>query len=719
MTRRFPRWLLEPTLALLIAALWLIKFIPELDGFAFWRGAQYSDLLISHWPNAFFLRQSLIKWGQIPLWNPQILSGAPFAADPLSGMWYPPNWLALVIPISLAFNLLYWFHLAWAGWGIWRFVRAEGGGLAGGVIAALAFSGTPKLMTHIGVGHLSLVCAVSWTPWVLLLTRRAVDEVLNKSRGWIKWSALTGAVVGMATLADPRWTLPTGLLLLAYGIRRVWLFRDRTTIEGKRLVLMRMFRAGILCVVAGSMLAACLVLPLLEFVQLSTRAGLSPGELSGLALPLTEMVGVLIPFLSQPEWLAYIGVTVLCLSALGVLARAPGSVFWSAVVVGAWIFSFGDQTPLYTLFTALVPGASLLRIPPRMLFVASFGAAILAGYGADWILGIVSEQGVVKRARLLVIALMVTVILLTVAIWLITGSISRLLVGVGVLAAITTIWAFLSFTHYIPQKILVLGWIVLVLADLMWVDAQLIEVRTREEVLYERGELAGALSTESEHWRVFSPTYSIPYHSAVQVGLEMADGVNPMQLHSYQQYMAATIDFSPENYSVTLPPFPSGDPRVPWEGDLDLISLGRLNVLYIISEYPIETPGLLFERRLQGAYVYRNEWFMPRAWVESLPSDPMAEWRHIDELEWRPNNITIRAQGPGMLVLSEMVYPGWRVSVDGVEVEGRSTPNLLRSVELSEGGHEVVFKFQPWSVLVGCGLTLIAMVGLVLLWVRQ
>jgi len=719
MTRQFPRWLLESTLALLIAALWLIQFIPEPDGFAFWRGAQYSDVLISHWPNAFFFRQSLIVQGQIPLWNPLILSGAPFAADPLSGMWYPPNWLALVLPTSLVFNLLYWLHLAWAGWGTWRFVRAEGGGWAGGVVAALAFSGTPKLMAHIGVGHLSLVCAVSWTPWVLLLARRAIDEVLNKSRGWIKWTGLTGAGIGLVTLADPRWTLPTGLLLLAYGLRHVWLYRDQGTIVVGRHIWMRIFRAGILCVVVGLMTAACLVLPLLEFVPLSTRAGLSTGELSALALPLTGIVGVLIPFLSQPEWLAYIGVAVLCLSALAVLARRPGAVFWSVVVVVAWIFSFGDQTPLYTLFTALVPGASLLRIPPRMLFLASFGAAILAGYGIDWILGIDPKQGIVKRARLIVIALMGTVIFLAGAIRLVTGSISGLLFGVGVLAVITTIWAFLSFTQHLPQKILALGWILLVLADLLWVDVQLLEVRTREELLNERGGLAGALSAESEPWRVFSPTYSIPYHSAVQAGLEMADGVNPMQLQTYQQYMATAIGFSPESYSVTLPPFPSGDPREPWEGDLDLISLGRLNVQYIVSEHPIETPGLLFERRLQGAYIYRNEWFRPRAWVESLPSGPMAGWWQVDELEWRPNLITIRARGPGLLVLSEMVYPGWRVSVDGVEVEGQSMSDVLRSVELSEGSHDVVFEFQPWSIFVGFGLTLIALIGLVFLWVRR
>lgn len=97
----------------------------------------------------------------------------------------------------------------------------------------------------------------------------------------------------------------------------------------------------------------------------------------------------------------------------------------------------------------------------------------------------------------------------------------------------------------------------------------------------------------------------------------------------------------------------------------------------------------------------------------------MANWWQVDELDWTPNRITIRARGPGMLVLSEMDYPGWRVTLDGDEVERRTSYNLLRSVELPSGNHEVVFTFQPWSVFVGCGLSLFALIGLAMLWVRK
>ena len=68
--------------------------------------ALFSDLTISHYPNAEYLRQSLLSGGSLPLWSPGILSGYPFAANPLSGIWYPPGWLALVLPLPHAFNLL-------------------------------------------------------------------------------------------------------------------------------------------------------------------------------------------------------------------------------------------------------------------------------------------------------------------------------------------------------------------------------------------------------------------------------------------------------------------------------------------------------------------------------------------------------------------------------------------------------------------------------------
>ncbi len=79
--------------------------------------ALYSDISISHYPNAVFLKQTLVAFAEIPLWSSAILSGYPFGANPLSGSWYPPGWIALLFPLPLGFTLAAGLHILWGGGG--------------------------------------------------------------------------------------------------------------------------------------------------------------------------------------------------------------------------------------------------------------------------------------------------------------------------------------------------------------------------------------------------------------------------------------------------------------------------------------------------------------------------------------------------------------------------------------------------------------------------
>src|SRR4051812_31866092 len=55
----------------------------------------FSDAILSHWPNALFFQES-VRAGSWPLWRPLIMSGQPFAANPLNKVWYPPQWLLVI-----------------------------------------------------------------------------------------------------------------------------------------------------------------------------------------------------------------------------------------------------------------------------------------------------------------------------------------------------------------------------------------------------------------------------------------------------------------------------------------------------------------------------------------------------------------------------------------------------------------------------------------------
>jgi uncharacterized membrane protein YfhO len=64
----------------------------------------------------------------------------------------------------------------------------------------------------------------------------------------------------------------------------------------------------------------------------------------------------------------------------------------------------------------------------------------------------------------------------------------------------------------------------------------------------------------------------------------------------------------------------------------------------------------------------------------------------------------VEAEGPGLLVLAELAYPGWRVQIDGKPGELYLVAGMLRGVQLGPGRHEVVFAFRPLSLYLGLGL---------------
>jgi len=683
---------------LLSSLLWLAPLISDPMGVLFWRGGAYSDLLISHWPNAAFVRHSLIEWGQIPLWNPMILSGTPFAADPLSGLYYPPNWLAFAIGPGVAFNLLAWLHLTWAGLGTWKLSKTLGVSSGPAIVAGLAFAGMPKLIGHVGLGHVSLVFAVCWTPWVLLAFDKAVERIDGKR---LPSAALAGAVLGMTFLIDPRWFLPMALLSVAYSMWRV-----AHSHKGPAAKSGSWGRAASSLVVAGLMslaIAAILAAPLAEYLSLSTRANLSLTESTQLSLPASNLLNVLAPeYAGWPEWQIYAGVVVLFLAIVAVAGRARGRWFWAGIVGFSVALALGNITPLYGLMSTVVPGFDQLRVPPRTLFLSSFALAMLAGMGLDQI---VKASIPIRQLRLIGAAL--GGVLLAFALWFWLQDQAALQSAAAIISAalvgLSVLWAGISLNKS-PQWT-VFGWALLIVLDLSLVNLTTLEVRPAPN-----GEDIAA-RIEAGNSRVFSPSYSLPQPVAASEGIELSDGINPLQLLLYWDYMSRATGFDPIQYSVTLPPFPGGDPQADWGFEPNATLMGELSIAQVVSAYPVVDTELEIEKVENGLYIYSNPQARPRAWV--IGGGP------VNIRERTPNRLVMVADGPGTLVTSEIAYPGWEVEIDGSPAPLEAHGGLLRAVQLSAGEHEVEFMFRPGSLRVGALITLLGLIVLASLWIRR
>lgn len=106
--------------------------------------------------------------------------------------------------------------------------------------------------------------------------------------------------------------------------------------------------------------------------------------------------------------------------------------------------------------------------------------------------------------------------------------------------------------------------------------------------------------------------------------------------------------------------------------------------------------------------------------LNSPTSLNLREFSYIKE--YKPSKVLIETQldKPGLLILTDVFYPGWRVYVDGKEEEILRVDGLLRGVYLKEGKHEVVFSYRPLSFIWGCvGAGISLLIGVLILFLQR
>ncbi len=115
---RLPPFLIEFIAVAVLLALASVGFFWQiLFTSTTWMPAGGGDLAPFLYPNYHFAAEQL-RQGVIPLWNPHLYSGAPFAADIQSGLFYPVNLLVFLLVPDLTYEWLEYlavFHFWLAG----------------------------------------------------------------------------------------------------------------------------------------------------------------------------------------------------------------------------------------------------------------------------------------------------------------------------------------------------------------------------------------------------------------------------------------------------------------------------------------------------------------------------------------------------------------------------------------------------------------------------
>jgi hypothetical protein len=118
--------------------------------------------------------------------------------------------------------------------------------------------------------------------------------------------------------------------------------------------------------------------------------------------------------------------------------------------------------------------------------------------------------------------------------------------------------------------------------------------------------------------------------------------------------------------------------------------------------------------------------FDPRttALVDSMPECVgVGEDNEVEIVHYEGNRIEARVRGKGgLLIFSEVYYPGWRATVDDNPARLVRADYLLRALCVPAGQHRVVLTYDPPLLKLGLaitGLTLLSVIGVAAWATRQ
>lgn len=690
-----------PVLLMALLGLALVPLLLHPGYLLYPRGGQATDLTITHWPAVAFNVRTLQQDGQIPLWRTTIASGGPWAANPQSWLTYPPTWLFFLLPINLTFNLLLLGHLALAALTTYAFGRrALGLEPPGASLAGLAFAATPWLSGQLSAGHVNVILALAWLPVALLGIHRVAAEgrtggALLAGVAWaaallnhFQMAAFAAAVgvawfVVMGLRGDPAvgWRRRSGLLLLAVGV--------------------------------AILLGAVLLVPLAEALPYLNRTALTAEEAGAFSLTWASLLTSLIPtYGGEPEQVIYLSLPVIILAVVGLFLKR-GRVAWFLVILTALaaLFALGTHTPLFPLLIRWVPGLGWLRVPPRAWAIVSFCVALLAGRGLDAV-GQGSPGPFVRRHVTVVgLVALVTGLTLSAGLFFLFQPVPPAAWSMAALTVLTVAALMLRSRSRLPALPFAITILILAAIDLGLVRFAWTEMRAPADAFAWGAETAEYLTGQPEPFRSYSTSYSLPQHTAAQQGLYLADGVDPIQLAHYAAFLASAGGYTATGYSPTLPPILDDTSSQP-----DATRLGLLNVGYVLASFPLEAEGLDPEEQLDGTYVYRNERVLPRAYTlpnvatlaqGDIAPDALSDAKRAEIELYTPNRIIVKAvlESAGLLVLSEVWYPGWHALDNGREIAIQRVAGTLRGVNLDGGSHTVEFRYSPWTAWGGLGIS--------------
>lgn len=758
-------------LALLTAGFfWQILFLPDT-----WMPAGGGDLAPFIYPNYRFAAEQL-RQGTIPLWNPHLYSGSPFAADIQSGLFYPVNLLVFLLAPELTYQWLEYlavFHFWLAGVTMYvclrllRPVPAIAGpvGALPALAGAIAFEFSDLFIVHFG--NLNMIAVAAWLPLIFLLFHLS----LRKASPGL--AAASGAVLAVATLAGHiQITLFILLMLGLYAVWQGWLnlaytgprageslpgeASDSATIHSlsRRLTAAgRPLLSMLICLVVMVGLSALLLFPAYEMSRHTPRAELPYQEAARYSLHPVQLIGLLAPnyFGRDPAlfwgpWerveTGYIGILTLLLALFGAVFY-PGRLknYFIGLGLVALLLAMGGYAPLHGWLYTLVPGFNQLRAPARFILLLDFSLAVLAAFGLQQLLAMLDQQ--VRALRLLKVVAWALGGLIVVsvplayyammvtqdqnpAIFLRASAAATGVMTFALLAVASIVVLYLIITRRLNHWQAGLAAIILIGLDLFILGQNVDVGRTDPTAGFDHPAALAFLEEDpnlyrievsTDVWHVWQP------NTALLAGLYDAWGLyNPLTLADTTLYWSGSPPRSSGRYNfLGVKYIIASKAGAPADGNIVPVFDGDPAINIYLNRAALARALFVGQANIVTSHAaaweaVRAEDFDPATTVV-LESGQPVDTRPVSSLsivEYGLSTVTVSVETdqPGYLVLADAYYPGWHATVDGRPVPIHRANYAFRAVYVPAGQHIVRFSFEPFVWRVGLVLSGLSLLGL-------
>jgi hypothetical protein len=708
----------------------------------------------------FFAFRSFIAtelWaGNLPLWNPFIYAGHPALADIQSALFYPLTLLSTLLAgrEGLPFYALQVEVLADAWLGalfMYIFARQITERRGSAVLATLVFC-LGGFLTSYPSEQLPVLEGAIWLPLALFFAHRAGEDQREVGSGGVarRWPLTSvdrsvvwsGVALGVSVLAGhPQVSMLNFYLTLLYLAYSCW----------RRGDTWRLLAAPAVAGLVGLAVGAVQLLPTAEFMGQSTRA-VMPFDNAQSGFPLADLLSLLFPGFAGRTAPLYVGMLPLFLAASALLARYSGRAsqtahgrswpsalaFWSGLAVVCLLLSFGGAMFLYSVPYLALPGFGIFRGQERLALIYTVALAVLAGFGCDWLAaaGGTKVWGHLRRA-------------LGRALWLVglaaglaafyaiqsAGAtdgglrvVFSFLMDRSVALALAAAGACLVISGRAAGRLSPAVFLTLALAVTAWdltTVGQPYNLSPIDPTAYyqQQPAIVRYLQGMPAPFRVRNDKV-LPENFGAIAEVSSVEGNSPLQLR-FPQELAGAVDewrlwlLMDVKAVMTRQILGAGVELALKEGDVGLYTVRQPRHAWVVGQ------ATLAGSDAEALTVLASAEFDPQ--LAAVVRD--ADAARLDGLSgqavvtvYQPQYIAVEAQAQGrsLLVVSEMWYPGWQARVDGQDAPLYRVDHALRGVVLTAGTHRVEFAYAPPSFRWGAGISLLALLAVVVvtLWRR-